>query len=476
MSNWLPVLIEFIRHHVLTLPVLAKFALGMAMIVVIPRLCRRLCVPPAVGLLLGGVVVGPYVLGIFTQERPIADFLAEIGKLLLMFFAGLDIDLALFRRARKRSVAVGLATTVIPLLLGTAVGLVFGYAAIPAVVIGSLLASHTLLGLPAIDRLGLHRLESVTVAVGATVMSDTLSLVVFAVCVSVYTTGFSAPGVALLLAEIVAYVVLVLFGLSRLAAHVLEKVEHEEDAYFVLMLVIMAVAGVLAEATQLPGIVGAFLAGLAVNASARDKPASAKLEFLGRSLFIPIFFCATGFLIDPVAFARDLIGNFPFVAGIVAALLIGKWIAAEGAGRAFGYTRDQRLTVWSLTLPQVAATLAAALVAHATIGADGQRLLDSNTLNAVLVLMLTTSIIGPVLTEQFASRLAAAQPAIESGGQRNAAPASTSAWPPSSKPPGPLRSSRPASPAAFRDPPDATTPLSWSRFRHHPKPNLARPA
>jgi Kef-type K+ transport system membrane component KefB len=78
-----------------------------------------------------------------------------------------------------------------PLLLGTAVGLAFGYPAIPAIVIGSLLASHTLLGLPVIDRLGLHRLEPVTATVGATVMSDTLSIVVFAVCVSIYTTGFS---------------------------------------------------------------------------------------------------------------------------------------------------------------------------------------------------------------------------------------------------------------------------------------------
>ena len=73
-------------------------------------------------------------------------FLAELGKLLLMFFAGLNIDLALFRRARNRSIAFGVATTMLPLVLGTAVGLAFGYDAIPAVVIGSLLASHTMLG------------------------------------------------------------------------------------------------------------------------------------------------------------------------------------------------------------------------------------------------------------------------------------------------------------------------------------------
>jgi Kef-type K+ transport system membrane component KefB len=81
---------------------------------------------------------------------------------------------------------------------------------------------------------------------------------------------------ALLLTEIAGYIVLVLLGLSRIATYVLKRVEHEEDAYFVLMLCIMAIARVLADAIRLPGIVGAFLAGLAVNASARDKPAIAK--------------------------------------------------------------------------------------------------------------------------------------------------------------------------------------------------------
>jgi Kef-type K+ transport system membrane component KefB len=408
--------ITFVRDYLVTLPVLAKFALGMVMIVVIPRLSRRLHVPAAVGLLVGGVIIGPYVFGFFGTDRPIADFMAELGKLLLMFFAGLEIDLALFRRARNRSIAFGIATTVLPLLLGTFVGIAFGYATITAIVIGSLLASHTLLGLTAVDRLGLGSLEPVTVAVGATVMSDTLSLVVFAICISIYTTGFSPPGLALLLAEIVGYIVLVLFGLSRLGAYMLKRVEDEEDAYFVLMLCIMAIAGVLAAAIQLPGIVGAFLAGLAVNASAHDKPASAKLAFLGKSLFIPIFFIVTGFLINPVTFVQAIADDFLLVAGIIGALLVGKWIAAWTAGKAFGYSLDERLTVWSLTLPQVAATLAATLVAHETLDAAGHRLLDDRILNVVLVLVFLTSILGPVLTERFALRLATAH--TQSGQKR----------------------------------------------------------
>lgn len=397
--------LEFIRSHALALPALARFALFIAIIVGIPPLCRGARLPGVVGLLLSGVVIGPHGLGFLGEHRPIADFFADLGKLLLMFVAGLEIDLARFRRAQSKSITFGLLTTGIPLLLGTAVGLWFGYQSITAVVLGSLLASHTLLALPIVAGLNEIRIESVTITVGATVFSDTLSLIVFAICASTYHSGFSASNVAVQLIEIAVFIPLILFGLSRLGAYALKKVETDEDSYFVLMLGILAVAGVLAQSINLPGIVGAFLAGLAVNAAAHEKPAKAKLEFLGNSLFIPTFFIVTGFLIDPLVFLRNIADNFRLASAVIFALVAGKWIAAEIAGWAFAYTRAERMTVWSLTLPQVAATLAATLVAFDTFNSTGQRLIDSRLLNVVLVLMLTTAVLGPVLTQRYAPRI-----------------------------------------------------------------------
>ena len=398
-------LLDWIRSHALALPHLAKFALAMAIIVGVPRLSRRLRFPGLVGLLLSGVVVGPHVLGVFPVHPDVADFFANLGKLLLMFFAGLEIDLALFRRARTRSIIFGLLTTIIPLALGTTVGLWFGYQPVAAIVLGSLLASHTLLALPIITRLGETRLEPVTVTVGATVMSDTLSLIVYAICAGIYHSGFSMLNLGVQLIEIAVFVPLVLFGVSRLGAHLLKKLENDEESYFILLLGIMVVSGLLAQLINLPGIVGAFLAGLAVNAAVREKPAKGKLEFLANSLFIPIFFIVTGFLIDPLVFLRSLVDNFALASAVILALVVGKLIAAEIAGRAFHYSSAARLTVWSMTLPQVAATLAAALAAYDTYNSAGQRLVDGRLLNVVLVLMLTTSILGPVLTERFAPRM-----------------------------------------------------------------------
>jgi Kef-type K+ transport system membrane component KefB len=404
-SNAMMQAMDILRAHALSLPILAKFAFAMVMIAGVPYLSRRVRLPVVVGLLLSGVLVGPYGLDLIGQNRPIADFFAELGKLFLMFFAGLEIDLDRFREARGKTSIFGLWTTCTPLLLGTIVGLLFGYGVITAIVLGSLLASHTLLGSSIVQEHNANSLEPIAVTVGATVISDTLSLLVFAVCLSTYVGGFSLRAMGLQVIEIAVFVPLIVVGVGRVGGRVLKLVQENEEVYFVVMLIIVVAASALADVINLPGIVGAFLAGLAVNAAVKNMPAKEKLEFLGRSLFIPSFFIVTGFLINPLVFLQSIADNFLLVCCVIGALLAGKGIATEVAGRAFGYTRIERLTMWSLTLPQVAATLAATLVAYNTFDPAGHRLLDDKLLNVVLVLMLTTAILGPVLTERFLPRM-----------------------------------------------------------------------
>src|SRR3974390_1057167 len=185
---------DFIRSHAVALPHIAKFALAMAIIVGIPALSRRIRIPGVVGLLLSGVVIGPHVLRLFAEHHPVMDFLDELGKLRLIVSAGIEIDLALFRQAQRRSMIFGLLTTSLPLLLGTLVGLWSGYQFVSAVVLGSLLASHTLLAMSIILRLGATRLEPIVITVGATLISDTLSLIVFSILASTHHSGFSVTG------------------------------------------------------------------------------------------------------------------------------------------------------------------------------------------------------------------------------------------------------------------------------------------
>jgi len=393
--------LDAFRSHALALPNLAKFAIVMAIIAFAPTLTRRARLPELVGLLVCGIILGPYVLAVAPMNHPIVQFFGDLGRLLLMFGVGLEIDMSLFRKTQTRSVIFGLITTIVPQVLGTAYALAFGYGIIPAIVIGSLLASHTLLAMPILTRYGALGLEPVVVTIGATMVSDTLSLIVFGICVSMYTTGFSPSGLTVQIVEVAIFVPLILIGVSRAGAWLLNKLRDNQAGYFVTMLGIMAVSGELADLINLPDIVGAFLAGVAVNAAVSDQPAKEKLEFFGRAFFIPIFFIVIGFLIVPVAVGQTIFNKFWLVAGMVVSLILGKGIAAAIAGRAFGYARQASLTMWSLTLPQVAATLAATLVGYNTLNAAGQRLLGDEIFNTVLVLLVVTSLLGPVLTGLF---------------------------------------------------------------------------
>jgi Kef-type K+ transport system membrane component KefB len=384
------------------LPLMARFALAMAVILVVPALCQQIRLPSVVGLLLAGVLFGPYGLHVGPKSHEVGNFFAEIGKLLLMFFAGLEIDPIQFRRTGRRSFVFGLATFAMPLASGLLVGLVFGYSWLGALLIGSLLASHTLLGYPILHRLGLSRDEAVTVTVGATIFTDIASLMVLAVCIPIHVAGFSATAFLLQLAELAVYVPLVLFGLGALTQWLMSRVTSKEGQFLVMLLVV-AIAAIGAEVIHLEGIIGAFLAGLALNRAVKESPAKHELEFLGNTLFIPMFFITVGFLIDVRIFANTLASHLGLVVGIVGGLIGSKLVAALLTHRAFGYSRNQGLVMWSLSLPQVAA-----LVAYEAKDAMGRRLIDEPALNSVIVLMVVTSILGPILTEQFGWRLKAA--------------------------------------------------------------------
>src|SRR5262249_7160633 len=145
----------------------------------------------------------------------------------------------------------------------------------------------------------------------------------------------------------------------------------------------------------------------------QQKAAKEKLEFFGNAFFIPIFFVVTGFIINPAVFARSIIDNFPLAAAIVGALIVGKGIAAGIAARAFGYSHAARMTMWSLTLPQVAATLAATLVGFDTINGAGQHLVDRRIFDVVFVLILVTATIGPIMTQRYAPLMLASPRSTE---------------------------------------------------------------
>ena len=388
-------------------PVMVRLMIGITIVLIVPTISRRCHLPPVVGLIITGIILGPHVIGMVRHTGPIIAPFAELGRLLLLFFVGLEIDLALFNQAKWRTTFFGLATFLIPLGFGMALGLGFGYGLVAAVLIGSLLASHTLLGYPVVEHYGLANRQPVIVTVGATIFTDTLSLTLLTVCVSIHHTGFDGGQLLLQLGEIIIYLTVVLFGLGRLTRWFFARFKPEAEVQMLLLLFIVGTAGLLAEVIHMESIVGAFMAGLAVNRVLRGTDAQKNIEVMGKTLFLPAFFLTIGLAINLPEVWQCIIGHPGFVFLMTAGLLAAKFLAAWLTGAVFRYSRNDWLNMWSLSTPQVAATIAAALVAYQAVNTAGERLIGQNVLSSVLVMVLVTAVAGPILTEIFSRRIVA---------------------------------------------------------------------
>jgi Kef-type K+ transport system membrane component KefB len=254
--------------------------------------------------------------------------------------------------------------------------------------------------------LGIAGSDAVSVTSGATIFTDVASLLILAICLPIHVSGFSGQALAIQLALLLGYVPLVIFGIGKLGAWLMPKFEKTADRQFGLVLFLMMLAAFGAEAIHLEPIIGAFIVGMAIGPATRHAKGFEHLEFIGQSLFIPMFFISIGFHIDLGVFIGTLLDNVLLVLAVVGGLILAKLAAALITQRLYRFTPREGLLMWSLSLPQVAATLAAALVAYNTVDKQGQRLIDEPILNTVIVLMVVTSILGPILTERFATQMA----------------------------------------------------------------------
>ena len=171
-----------------------------------------------------------------------------------------------------------------------------------------------------------------------------------------------------------------------------------ENRMVLAVMVALFLASLGAELAGVEKIVGAFLAGLAVNSVLPEGRVKEQVIFLGGVLFIPIFFIDLGLLLDLGSLGESL-SDFRFTALMLGGAIGGKGLASWISGKLFGYRRPQILMMWSLTMPKVAATLATAFIGYQA------GLLNQTVLNSVLAVMVVTATLGPILTERSVKQL-----------------------------------------------------------------------
>lgn len=382
----------------LTNPVLV-FSLILFIILFSPILLRRLNIPGIIGLIISGVVIGPNGLNILEKNSAI-DLFSTIGLLYIMFIAGLELDLKDFKTNRNKSLLFGFFTFSIPLSIGFPVCYyLLGYNFNASLLTASMFATHTLVTYPIVSKFRVSKNQAVAITVGGTILTDTAVLIILAVILGNSEGNLNREFWIKLAASLIIFSFIMFFIIPRIAKWFFSKLESEKHSHYIFVLSIVFFAAFLAEVAGVEPIIGAFVAGLALNRLI--PPSSAlmnRIEFIGNSLFIPFFLISVGMLVD----VRVILSGPPalIVAGTLSFVaLFGKWFAALFTQMIFKYTNAQRQVIFGLSSAHAAATLAVILVGYKA------GILDENILNGTIILILITCIVASFATEKAVKKL-----------------------------------------------------------------------
>ncbi len=377
-----------------------EFLVVFAVLLLGPVLFRRAGVPGIIGLLVGGYAIGSHGLSLIGAGNNTLPDLGQLGLLYLMFAAGVEIDLNLLLKYRRSAITFGLLTFILPFALGTLVGFALGWEVPAALLLGSLLASHTLITYPAIKDAGLAADPAVATAVGSTVLTDTLALVVLAVVAGSVGGHKSSADVAVqIVVGMGVLTVYSLYALPKLAGWAFRWLGTERSVRYVVAITAFLSAATVAELFGIEGIVGAFFAGLGLNRLVPNEgQLMDRIEFFGGAVFIPVFLVSVGLILNPSVMVK---GETLGLAGLfILACLGGKQLAALISARLFRFSRAQSGLLFSLSAAQAAATLAATVIGF-QLG-----LFSSAVVNAVLVLILVSVLASTLAGTRAAGRAA----------------------------------------------------------------------
>ena len=341
-------MIPLLAHMDLTLPLedpILKFLLILVIILAAPLILNKLKIPYLLGLIIAGAVIGPHGLNLVLRDSSII-LSGTAGLLYIMFLSGLDMDMSDFRRNSWRSLVFGLYTFCVPLGLGILAGYyVMGFPLYSSILLAGLFASQTLVAYPIVSKLGIARDKAVTIAVGGTVITDTLALLLLTVIVGMATGNVDDMFWWRLGASVLLCIVIIVF-LFPLLAHWFFKQVSDSVSQYIFVLAMVFLGAFFAQLAGLEPIIGAFLSGMALNRLIpRTSPLMNRVEFVGNAIFIPFFLIGVGMLIDYRAFFRDW-ESIEVAAIMIALITAAKFIAAWLTQKSFRLSKDQRTVIF----------------------------------------------------------------------------------------------------------------------------------
>jgi len=367
---------------------------GFAAALVLGYITNRLGLSPIVGYLLAGFVVGPNTPG-FVANKHLADQLAEIGVILLMFGVGLQFHLKELLAVRRIAIPGAVFQSLIATLLGAVVGVAFGWSWSAGIVFGLAIsvASTVVLMRVLADNNDLHT-PTGHIAIGWLVVEDLFTVLVLVLLPTIFSTSqptaeqvLQAVGLSILkLGVMVAFTFFVGGKLiPRLLGHVAAMRSRE---LFMLTVLVLAL-GIAVGSAELFGAsmaLGAFLAGMVVGQSEFSLRAAAEALPM-RDAFAVLFFVSVGMLFDP----HYLITEPSLIAATLAIVLLGKPLAALVITLIFKYPLRVALTI-AIALAQIGEFSFILAALGKSLG-----ILDDRTTNALVAAAIVSITLNPLL-------------------------------------------------------------------------------
>ena len=365
----------------------------------VPIVCRKIHVPSIVGFILAGIAIGPSALNLIS-DSPTIKILGSLGMLYIMFQSGSEIDINDFKQYKYRSLFFGLCTFFIPFILGLITSrYLLPYGWLPSLLLGAMYGSHTLMTYPIVSRYGVQKNVAVNITVGATMWAIILSLIVLAIVEGFSHTAQSVGDYVLQLCLVAVFLLSVLWLFPRFARMFFKRYRDPISEFVVVMLMLVGSA-LLSDLAGLEGILGAFLCGVSLNRLLPNRsPLMGRINFVGNSIFVPLFLISVGLMIDIHAFWSGW-STLTIAVVMITTKLIGKSLSAWIAQAVFRFSKHERQLVFGLSHATAAGTLAIVTIAYQ------MGILSSDVLNASVLMILVLCTTASFISEHAAKELA----------------------------------------------------------------------
>lgn len=394
-------MLDFSQYLPITSPTLIFFVV-LFIILIAPIVMGKLRIPHIIGMVLAGIVIGPYGLNILERDSSFELF-GRVGLLYIMFLAGIEMDMEGLKKDLGKVTVFGLLTCFVPFIL-TYLSCVWylGYPSLASLLLGCIMASNTLVAYPIVVRYGLQRSTVTTLSVGASMLSLLIALVVTAALVGSMSGDTGTLFWVMFFVKFVVWCIAMTWLIRHMTRWFLRRYSDAVMQY-IFVLSVMFISAATCELIGLEGILGAFVSGLVLNRFIPNiSPLMNRIEFIGNAIFIPYFLIGVGMLINAELLLEG--GNTILVVACIGIFgTLGKAIAAFLTSFFFHRSVHEGNLMFGMTSAHAAGAIALVMVGVNLEIAPGQHLLGDEALNAVVIMILFTCIISTVVTD-YASR------------------------------------------------------------------------